>query len=866
MATAESIITNAQGLAESYASTAAAAIGLAESYASAMPNLNWSSQAIPSLANLTPPLLDFTGESPEGISLEFDKPGLPTAAALLTVSDPPGMSLPGTPSAPGDVFVRPAPDVGQVGDPPGAPPFNSYALATPPTYPDLPDAPVLTTPPLPTPLSGDIPDTGDYALPIVPAIPDFPEIPGTVAIDDLFQTPRPVLNVPEFIGTPPVVNTGFNIPEAPVLAFPDAPDTAPTTLPPAPRPPIFSFNATLEGSAPPPPDEGAVQAVFGPAVQSFKQLVESEVRTWVSEYAPEYDAVMEALDARVVDTIAQEKSGADKFMFMAHGVTPLFERARMRALKTAEAQREELSRQFSKRGFPLPSGVLLSGLQQVQADAHAAAGDAALAGATEVARLEVQYLQFVMGLAAQLRGAMLPAMTAYAQVVAAVLGQASDYARGVGGYLTEVFSARVGLLRAHGEVYQAAAAGLEVQIKAALGELDFYRVQLDAVRTQQEGRRVDQALYSALVDTQRVRVQVYAEQARALEVQANLEKLKLEVFRESVQAYGVLVQAKESEANAYRSLVAGDSAQAEARVSVVTARQSAATMAKLKFDAAEAAARVALGSNDSLVRRQEARIAAFQAQVAAKQAEVDGYRAGLSADGLQIEGYGRQVEAYRAGVEGAAKRAEIESANANTVIAANRSLTEQYRALLEAYQSRIKLQELEVEVYRAAIDGDKGRVQQYAAQIQQYGAEVDREKAIQETAVSMARAKVDYNGSLTQKYAAEVSLYGAQTQAETARYQGTIAEYRARIEAYMQTLEAQRVQVNARLEAYRAEIEKARVEYDGKVRLKLAEAELIMKKADAGSSAMTGSAAAAGHIAAAAMGAVNGIASIAAEE
>ena len=79
---------------------------------------------------------------------------------------------------------------------------------------------------------GGEPSMGNLSPLYVPSLPKFGPAPAPLSTSNLFQTPTPTFELPEFDGTFPDINTEWDIPVAPVIAYPEAPVIAPLDLTP----------------------------------------------------------------------------------------------------------------------------------------------------------------------------------------------------------------------------------------------------------------------------------------------------------------------------------------------------------------------------------------------------------------------------------------------------------------------------------------------------------------------------------------------------------------------------------------------------------------------------------------------------------
>lgn len=720
-------------------------------------------QSLPSVADpsfpAAPPALDttnlFTGTKPDGSVAPFAEPA-PVFATVPEIGSP---TLPAAPEAldRGGLFTQAKPvfDVD---------PFNAGSV--------------------------------DFVRPEVPVAPDMPTPPPALDTAALFTTPKPAWDLTPFSQAAPEINTHYALPAKPDVLYPDAPlvrDAALPTLPQLslPEAPDAQMNAVepVAGDI-----AGEYQRVFERATPEFKAYVMDGVQEWISRFAPNFDTLMATLDGKIA---AYMEAG----QILPNGVEQqIFDRARQRVLAETENLRQEVTRQTAKRGFMLPPGSMVSALQQVQTQASDRVGAAAAETAIERAKIEVQHWQFTQQMLIQLRTSLLPVAVSAGQLLVQTNALALDYAKGAAQFMLEMFNAGVELYRAKASVYQIYAQVYEIAVKSELAKLDIYRVELEAAKT---GIEIDQTrvqLYGALIEAQNKKVEVYSAEMRAIEIQANLEKVKLELFREQVQAHAVLVQSKEGEFNAYRASIAGDSARVDAHVAEINAYSNEVQAAKVKVDAASAITQASTLINENLIKRLEFDLAAYKTQLESKQAEADIFKALVQSDVAEVEAYGKEVDAYRAGVEAEKSVAEIDVSRAEAVIAANKSLADNYSTMVEAYKALTGAKQIEADIYKALIAGDAARVEAFSAQVSAYTAQIGAEKTRVDAGLGRLEAVTAYNDGLTKQYLGDVEAYKGLTQAkgvEADIFKALVAADTARVQAFGEEVRAYAAQVDA---------------------------------------------------------------------
>lgn len=398
-----------------------------------------------------------------------------------------------------------------------------------------------------------------------PEIPDIrlESVESVEAFQDKFEGSVPSVNLPSrpdgvgsFSGSRPSVRTEFTMPAVPAaIASMVAPPSLMTlSVPQAPTVQIPSFDAVSPGNAPVPPS--GLESTFGSAYQAAIDRAIAVITSGVSSLMG-----ANASDAKSIGA----KAGAeiDRLLSGGTGISPGAENAiyeRGRAKNRAEAQRvrDSLFNDVAGRGFTMPNGALLSGLQS----ARQAEFDANNATTNEIiikqAELEQKNAEFGLQSALTLRTAILQLSGVYTQAMIGVTGQAVDYAKAMLQSAIEVYNAGVRCYEVALEGYKVEASVYDSRLRAALSAYELFKSQVEAYSAQQNAERTKVEIYRSQLDSIGVLAGVYAKQVDAVVQQASLEKLKIEMYAADIQAYSAMVGAKSAEYQGYSAAVQGE--------------------------------------------------------------------------------------------------------------------------------------------------------------------------------------------------------------------------------------------------------------------------------------------------------------------
>ena len=561
-----------------------------------------------------------------------------------------------------------------------------------------------------------------------PEIPDIrlEGVESVEAFQDKFDVGVPSVNLPSrpaevgsFSGSRPSVRTEFTMPAVPAaIASMVAPPSLMTLSPPqAPTVQIPSFDAVSPGNAPVPPS--GLDATFGSAYQAAIGRAVGVITSGV-------DALMgaNASDARSIGA----KAGAeiDRLLSGGTGISPGAENAiyaRGRAKNRAEAQRvrDSLYTDVAGRGFTLPTGALLSGLQS----ARQAEFDANNATTNEIiikqAELEQKNAEFGLQSALTLRTAILQLSGVYTQAMIGVTGQAVDYAKAMLQSAIEVYNAGVRCYEVALEGYKVEASVYDSRLRAALSAYELFKSQVEAYSAQQNAERTKVEIYRSQLDSIGVLAGVYAKQVDAVVQQASLEKLKIEMYAADIQAYSAMVGAKSAEYQGYSAEVQAEiskigvySEQVKAFASQVDIYRAGVDAKKAEMDFKTADARTQLEINNSRIQAYktgvDVQIETNKAIASINAAKADVFRTDVGAQEAVLKADLATVE-QRAEMWKLDLQAQLSTLQAEAT--ANQQKLEQEKTQYMGYTTRVGFQQelLKNELLRQTMLSDKWKTE-----------------------------------------------------------------------------------------------------------------------------------------------------------
>lgn len=457
----------------------------------------------------------------------------------------------------------------------------------------------------------------------IPELPEFPEAPGALDTSGLFQFDRPVFDLAGFTKTAPEVNTDIDFPEAPDIQEYAAPDTTPLSLRDTPSITVPTFNPDVVVN-----DPGAVPDIaeaykqrLAEVVPALRDWVETYADAWIDRYAPQYHTALATLEAKIAEGYEGNTALPDSVE------QQIFDRG----VSRAEAERANLDAEaadrFARRGYRLPPVALAAQLGRNQEAVARNAADVAREVAIRRAEIEHQHVQFVMQLSTGIRDAMRSQVLQYAGLLVSINGQALQDSQQLASIMATVYQLLTDRARLDMDHLRTLAQIFETQMKAALADIEIFKVEMEAAKLRKDAELSDVEVWSKKIDAQNTRINLYLAQLRAITEQVGIERLRVDIFGSEVSAYTALTNAKEAEFGAYRSAIAGDEAIVQAQTEKVRAYSAEVDAARTKVQAEAALTDVGVQYNRNLIDVFRAELEAF-----GRDLDAEGRRFDSSAD------------------------------------------------------------------------------------------------------------------------------------------------------------------------------------------------------------------------------------------
>ncbi len=441
--------------------------------------------------------------------------------------------------------------------------------------------------------------------------------------------------VPEFSAAEP----SLQWPAPPQLPQAEAPGAVPDFQAPAlPTPPVLTLPPapSLQALALPEPPQLEFP-VWDRSAPDLQLAPPSAELLWAEQ--PYRSALLDAAQARLLADLQQPDHGLDP-----DEEQRLWQRERERAEQEAVRQREEVTRSFAARGFPLPTGMQLAAVAAVNRQLAEACQASSRDIALKRAELLQQHRQFTLQQVQQLE-----------QVLVAAHGAAMERMLNAAKYMAEFaiqrFGAEVQQAQLRLEAWRTEAQVFADRIRALVEQANVYQAQLQAAELAGRLQMQKVEVYRALLGAIESQVGIYRSQVEAVQVTAGIEQLKLDAYKSRVEAYVAAVNGQQAQLALHRAQVDGELAKIQLFEAQARAYQT-------RVDGLRARA-------DLMHANVNATIEVGKLKLAGYQSGLTSYEAGLKAETTRIDqvlrAAGYELERFRTRGEVVSKVVEATS-------------------------------------------------------------------------------------------------------------------------------------------------------------------------------------------------------------
>ena len=480
--------------------------------------------------------------------------------------------------------------------------------------------------------------------PTIRAIPDAPNLPEvSFNQNNLLTRPTPFsASVPELgVSRFELGDLEINIPDAPSLSYgaiPVIPNIRDVAMPDAPvvdmpdRPVYMEVGTVTFAGV-----NLREDWLDGLEQRPTLELLEPTPYQYVAgeKYA---SALLEQLKA----VIARRMQGGT-------GLAPaveqaIWDRGRSRETNIALAKSRELQRLADGAGFPLPTGALVVGLQQVNKEYYDQLSTLSRDVSIKQAEMEQENLRQSIAEGMQLEAKLIDYSYQLERTAFESAKAAAENAVALHNAAIQKFN---GLLQG----YQTYASVYKTIIDGQLAKVEVFKAQLQAEMSKAEINKLRVEQFKAEIEARMATVEIFKAQVGAAQTLVEIEKAKIGAAGEQVRGYVAQVNAETAKIEAFKAQVQGEATKAEA------------------YKAKAAAFASQVGAEAELSR---AHLARYQALITAKAQEWDAFRASLQAETARIDAVARQsgamLDGYRAETAAATAEAQAQLAHWQAVV------------------------------------------------------------------------------------------------------------------------------------------------------------------------------------------------------
>ncbi len=295
----------------------------------------------------------------------------------------------------------------------------------------------------------------------------------------------------------------------------------------------------------------------------MRDNITGTVDEWVAKFAPDLSSSLSALQAKIDEGISSGKALTEEFE------NALYNRARTKAQDEGNRLKVELESGVSKRGFRLPPSVINAGRVQINQSIATNISNQSLDLAIERAKMEIQHVQFVMGLSQTLTSLLMNSSLQYANVMVSSNAQVIQYAAQTtqaakDSYLLQLDNAKlnISILDSEVKVYEA-------ELKSSLANYERFKLELETAKLTVDVNDSKVTLYVKQLDAETTKINQYTSIIDSIFKKAQMEKLKTELFGEQIKGYLAKLELVKSEVDVYEAQLKGDAEKLKGRLAKV---------------------------------------------------------------------------------------------------------------------------------------------------------------------------------------------------------------------------------------------------------------------------------------------------------
>jgi len=445
-------------------------------------------------------------------------------------------------------------------------------------------------------------------LPVAPDLADINKVTApaartepTLNFSGLFQQIAPSSNLPDFNEAEPDLNINALVAQMDAIAEPilqniNIPTLTPLNIGVAPTLNIPTFDAPLPPDAINDPVNYAtvMDIKYQQMLPEMQNYIDDKVTGWINQYAPEYASWSATMQTKVSNALNGE-------VLPEQYETAMITRARGRVERDFDSLEQGTLTTYAKRGFMEPPGAVISAMLTGRLKNAEALANTSTDIYIKKMDVEVQHLQFIMGIAsAQIQGTRGIAIQ-YAGVIGNSIQQAASYASNISDKHAKIFEHLMAKSDIAIKVMGALNDQYEIRLKAALSGLEGYKLQLEAEKTKKDVEIAQIQFIEGQIKIQQLQVSTYTALIEAVSRKSSLEELKLKGYSIRADVYKATTQAKVSAFEVYKAALSGDKMKMDAEMTKLTVFEDLIKIDQINLDTQVKTIEATKAHNDALV-------------------------------------------------------------------------------------------------------------------------------------------------------------------------------------------------------------------------------------------------------------------------
>lgn len=438
-------------------------------------------------------------------------------------------------------------------------PFDTYTLPDPDTTP----VPVYQSPTTTIPILERLADVPSISTPL------FPVAPVLADTSSLFQQVAPTGNLPEWNVAHPNMKIDELEAEMTSIALPflrtfEFPEISELLLSARPTITIPGYDNTV------PPDElidpvdyaAYMQEKYNRILPEMQSYVDDKVTTWIAIYCPEYSNQLTLLVQKI-------ESGLNGSVLPDQIESAMITRARSRIDVDANTASQEIRERFKKNGFIEPPGrkqaALLTNTWKKNDNLSGQSLDIYIKRRDS----EVQHLQFVMGIANTNIQSVRNLSLQYASIVVSNIQNAINYSKTISEMAIQLYEHLIARSTLAIAIMSELRQQYELRLKAALSELDSYRLELEAEKLKKDVEMINVNIIEAQIRANSLEITRYSAIIDAIDKKSEIEELKLKGYSTQAEVFDIQTKLKIAEFDVYKAALMGDESKLKGQMALI---------------------------------------------------------------------------------------------------------------------------------------------------------------------------------------------------------------------------------------------------------------------------------------------------------